>query len=151
MDCDRAVAAGAIAVGAVVLVWYRRGRGGGSINFVDDHVRPQPSTPLDLEALAPADAVRAAYAAARNALEPLGVSSRAPETPYEYLDRVRETAPRVERQVATLTRLFEVARFSHHPVTPAMKAEAIAAFNIVTGEAARAREAAQESDAELLT
>lgn len=139
-------ATGAIAVGAVVLVWYRRGRGGGSINFVDDHGLSQPSTPLDLESLAPADAVRAAYAAARSSLQSLGVSSRAAETPYEYLDRVRETAPRVDAQVATLTRLFEVARFSHHPVTPTMKADAIAAYNIVAGEAMRAREAALGSD-----
>ena len=81
----------------------------------------------------------------------LGVSSRAPETPYEYLDRVRATAPSVERQLTTLTRLFEVARFSHHPVTPAMKADAIAAYAVVADESKRAREAAQDDDAAVLT
>ncbi|HUP73861.1 MAG TPA: DUF4129 domain-containing protein [Acidimicrobiales bacterium] len=144
-------AAGALAVGIGVLVWHTRGRGQGWINVVDDRELPQTSTPIDFEALAPADAVRAAYAAARNALEPLGVSSRAPETPYEYLDRVRANAPGVERQVTTLTRLFEVARFSHHPVTPAMKADAIAAYTIVADESKRAREAAQDRDTAALT
>ena len=144
-------AAGAVAVVLVVLMLYRRGRGGGSIELVDDREGPQPSAPPDFDSLSPADAVRATYAAARNALGPLGVWSRAPETPYEYLDRVRATAPGVEAQITTLTRLFEVARFSHHPVTPEMKAEAIAAYSIVADEARRAREAAQARDDEVLT
>ena len=54
---------GAIAVGAVVAVLYLRGRGGGATDDVEHLVPPQPNTPLDLESLAPADAVRAAYAA----------------------------------------------------------------------------------------
>jgi hypothetical protein len=144
-------AAGAVAVVAVVVVLYRRGRGGGTIDQIDEREGPQPSAPPDLESLSPAEAVRAAYAAARHALGPLGVWSRAPETPYEYLERVRATAPSVEGQIATLTRLFEVARFSHHPVTPAMKDEAIAAYAIVADEATRAREAANTRDDEVLT
>ena len=70
----------------------------------------------------------------------MGVSSRPPETPYEYLDRVRASAPNFERPIATLTRLFEIARFSHHPVTPQMKIDAIAAYDTVVAELARERE-----------
>ncbi|MEO5837322.1 MAG: DUF4129 domain-containing protein [Acidimicrobiales bacterium] len=134
-------AAGAIAVGTAVLVWSRRGRGRGPAPDLDHH-RPlaAPRQPVDFDPLDPADGVRAAYAAARDELVLLGVELRPPETPYQYLDRVRESAPVVERSVATLTRLFEVARFSHHPVTPAMKAEAIAAYRAIAGEAARARD-----------
>ena len=134
--------AGAIAVVTALVVWRRRGRSRVSLSEVDVRPLPPPAEPVDLDALAPADAIRAAYAAARHALAPMGVPSRPPETPYEYLDRVRAVAPSFERPVATLTRLFEVARFSHHPVTPAMKADAIAAYDMVAGEVARVRDAA---------
>jgi hypothetical protein len=135
-------AAGAIAVVTALVVWRRRGRVRGPMSEVDVRPLPSPAEPVDFDALAPADAIRAAYAAARHALAPMGVPSRPPETPYEYLDRVRTVAPSFERPLATLTRLFEVARFSHHPVTPAMKADAIAAYDMVAGEVARLRDAA---------
>jgi hypothetical protein len=70
----------------------------------------------------------------------MGVPPRPPETPYEYLDRVREDAPGVSRPVATLTRLFEIARFSHHPVTAEMKADAIEAYTQVARASAAARD-----------
>jgi hypothetical protein len=136
-------AAGAIAVGTAVVVSRRHGRARGPLPYSDD-IGPfaPPAPPIDLHALDPAEAVRAAYAAVRHALAPMGVPSRPPETPYEYLDRVRASAPNFERPVAALTRLFEIARFSHHPVTPAMKTDAIAAYDAVVGELEREREAA---------
>ena len=134
-------AAGAAAVIVAVIWWHRRGHGGGARLYDDDFVPSPPAESLDLEELDPVEAIRAAYAAARYAIGSLGVAARAPETPYEYLDRVRAGAPSVQRPVASLTRLFEVARFSHHPVTPAMKAEAIAAYTAVTSEVARVRDA----------
>jgi hypothetical protein len=135
-------AAGAIAVGTAVVVTSRRGRARRPIPLGGNHLPPVVSRgPVDFDSLGPAEAVRAAYAAARNELTSLGVELRPPETPYQYLDRVRESAPIVEQPVTALTRLFEVARFSHHPVTPAMKAEAIAAYNIIAEEASRARDA----------
>jgi len=136
-------AAGAIAVVAGVVVWRRRGRARGPVPYGDDTRPPAPPVePIDFDALTPADAVRSAYAAARNSLAPLGVEPRPPETPYEYLHRVRTVAPDVAPPIATLTRLFEVARFSHHPVTPAMKAEAIAVYQTVAGAVARSHDAA---------
>ena len=135
-------AAGAIAVVTAVVVWKRRGRVRVVMSDVDARPLAPPAEPVDFDALDPADAIRAAYAAARHALAPMGVPSRPPETPYEYLDRVRAVAPNFQRPVATLTRLFEVARFSHHPVTSAMKADAIAAYDMVVGEVARVRDAA---------
>ena len=133
--------AGAVAVIIGVVWWKRRGRHGGGAIDDFDFVRTEATESFDFDALDPVDAIRAAYAAARHAISSLGVAARAPETPYEYLERVRSGAPAVQRPVATLTRLFEVARFSHHPVTPAMKADAIAAHAAVMSEVARARDA----------
>jgi hypothetical protein len=133
--------AGAIAVVVAVVWWQRRGHGRGNDSFADDIVTPVPAGPLDLGSLAPVDAIRAAYAAARRSLASIGVAARAPETPYEYLDRVRADAPAFARPIATLTRLFELARFSHHPVTAEMKADAIAAHDTVTREVARTLDA----------
>ena len=48
----------------------------------------------------------------------------------------RLAPPPTVRPIATLTRLFELARFSHHPLTPAMKQEAIAAHDAVITEVA---------------
>jgi hypothetical protein len=125
-----------------VVWWHQRGRRSRGVLIFDDDFSPyQSSVPLDLEPLEPVEAIRAAYAGARRAISSLGVAARAPETPYEYLDRVRAGAPAVQRPVATLTRLFELARFSHHPVTAAMKADAIAAYADVIGEVARVSDA----------
>ena len=133
--------AGAVAVIIAVVWWKRRGRHGAVWNDDLDFVQPESSDTLDLDALEPVDAIRAAYATARQAISSLGVAVRAAETPYEYLARVRTDAPAVQQPVAALTRLFEVARFSHHPVTPAMKAEAIAAHTAVISEVERTRDA----------
>jgi hypothetical protein len=136
--------AGAAAVVVGLVWWNRRGRGGGAIDDAfDDLDLAGPAVPIDLASLPPAEAIRAAYAAARRALATVGVAARAPETPYEYLDRVRRDAPSSTlRPVSTLTRLFELARFSHHPLTPAMKDEAIAAHDAVVVEVTTVRDAA---------
>lgn len=134
-------------VGALVVVigvvwWQRRGRARGEYSLDDEFMSIQHVVePLDLEALDPHDAIRTAYAAARRAVSSLGVAARAAETPYEFLDRVRATAPAVQRPVATLTRLFEIARFSHHPLTTEMKTEAVEAYGAVMAEVAHVREA----------
>lgn len=135
------VGVGAVAVVIGVVWWQRRGRHGAAWTDEFDFVQSESAETLDLDALEPVDAIRAAYAAARQAISSLGVAVRAPETPYEYLARVRDGAPAVQRPVATLTQLFEVARFSHHPVTPAMKADAIAAYAAVMSEVTRAGDA----------
>ncbi len=130
------VAAGAVAATAATLVWQRRSRGRGVLREIDALALAPPAEPRDLEALAPVDAVRAAYAAAKVALIALGVAPRAAEAPYEYLVRAREGAPSVARAMATLTTLFEIARFSHHTVTDAMKTDALAAYGAIVAECA---------------
>ena len=73
----------------------------------------------------------------------VGIAPRAPETPYEYLDRVRRAGPSdTVRPIATLTRLFEIVRFSQHDVTTEMKAEAIAAHDSIVREVAALHDAA---------
>lgn len=128
------VIGGAVAVVAGA-VWsnrrWRKERRGAA-----DELSPPPARAdvRDLEALDPPEAIRSAYASARGAIASLGVAARASETPAEYLDRVREGAPSVQRPATTLTRLFELVRFSHHRVTVAMKADALAAHAAVVAE-----------------
>jgi hypothetical protein len=130
-------AGGAVAVVVVLVLWNRRGRGGAIGDLHDDLDLSPPAAPADLASLPPAEAIRAAYASARRALASVGVAARAPETPYEYLDRVRRDAPSgTVRPIATLTRLFVLARFSHHQLTLAMKEEAIAAHDVVVADVA---------------
>jgi hypothetical protein len=135
------VAAGAVAVIGGAVIWRRRAHPSHQWSDLDAAATDAGTGPLALDQLEPTAAVRAAYAAARRALETLQVPARPTETPYEYLDRVRERAPRAGAPVQSLTRLFEIARFSHHAVTPAMKADALDALGRVEAIATQARRA----------
>ena len=82
----------------------------------------------------PRRAVIRAYARMERALAFHGLPRRPHETSLEYLARLL-TSLRVSRtSVKRLTALFERAKFSHHPVDPAMKAEAIEALSTVRAE-----------------
>ena len=56
------------------------------------------------------------------------------EAPLEYLGRVLAELHVTPGPVASLTHLFERAKFSHHPIDGAMKADAIEALEHVRGE-----------------
>lgn len=82
----------------------------------------------------PRRAVVAAYARMERALAAHGLPRRDSEAPAEYLERALEELSASASSAARLTRLFEWARFSDHPVEPAMKQEAIAALEAVRDE-----------------
>ncbi len=73
-------------------------------------------------------AVIAAYAGMEHTLAAHGLARRGPETPYEYLGRILRDLDVRENAIRQLTRLFEYAKFSSHPVDDGMKAEAIDAL-----------------------
>jgi hypothetical protein len=81
----------------------------------------------------PRKAVVAAYARMEQALTVHGLPRRPAEAPYEYLTRAAG-AIEAEKQMAALTELFEVAKFSQHRVGEAMRERAIAALVAVRDE-----------------
>ena len=84
----------------------------------------------------PRRAVIAAYARMEHALAAYGIPRRRSEAPSEYLSRALEELSASASSAARLTRLFEWARFSDHPVEPGMKEEAIEALEVVRAELA---------------
>jgi hypothetical protein len=91
----------------------------------------------------PRRAVIAAYAVMERGLAAAGMPRRVGETPLEHTTRALLDAHVPAAPVATLAALFERARFSHHPIDQAMRAEALAALEAVRA-ALRERAAAAE-------
>jgi hypothetical protein len=81
----------------------------------------------------PRRAVIAAYARMEQALTLYGFPRRPSEAPYEYLHRVARELD-AEGPVASLTELFEVAKFSEHSVDEKMRGRAIDALTAVRAE-----------------
>lgn len=84
--------------------------------------------------LDPRRAVVAAYARMEHALAVHGLPRQRSEAPAEYLERALEELSASASAASRLTRLFEWARFSDHPVEPGMKEEAIEALEAVRDE-----------------
>ena len=82
----------------------------------------------------PRKAVVAAYARMERALAAHGLPRHSSEAPAEYLERTLEELSASASSASRLTRLFEWARFSDHPVEPGMKTEAIQALEAVRDE-----------------
>jgi Domain of unknown function (DUF4129) len=82
----------------------------------------------------PRKAVVAAYARMEHALALHGLPRHRSEAPAEYLERALEELSASASSASRLTRLFEWARFSDHPVEPEMKEEAISALEAVRDE-----------------
>ncbi len=76
----------------------------------------------------PRRAVIAAYATMERVLAERDLPRRESEATLEYMERLFGALPTGREAVATLTRLFEVARFSQHEVPPAAKRQAIDAL-----------------------
>jgi hypothetical protein len=73
-------------------------------------------------------AVIAAYARMERLLQNASLRREQWETPFEYLDRVLVELGATAEAAGTLTELFEWAKFAPHPVTVAMKQEALDAL-----------------------
>jgi hypothetical protein len=82
----------------------------------------------------PRRAVVGAYARMERALAAHGLPRQHSEAPAEYLERALEELSASASSASRLTRLFEWARFSDHPVEPGMKTEAIQALEAVRDE-----------------
>lgn len=93
----------------------------------------------------PRRAVIAAYARLERALGASGLPRRQEETADEYVTRILDSLEVERDAVRTLSDLFRRAKFSHHDVSEAMKAEAIAALARIRDELrAAARRRAEE-------
>ena len=99
----------------------------------------------------PRRAVIAAYARLERVLADHGVARRPSEAPLEYLARILASLQVGDEAVATLTHLFERAKFSQHAVGPEMKEQAIAALVTVRDELIVARGLTQKAQAEALS
>ena len=87
----------------------------------------------------PRRAVIAAFARLERSFGAAGVPRRPTETAQEYVARALRELRAAEASVERLEELYEVAKFSHHVVDAAMKAQAIEALEDVR-DALRARE-----------
>jgi len=76
----------------------------------------------------PRRAVIAAYASMENTLARHGLARHRSEAPHEYLGKILRGLRVRESAVVSLTRLFEYAKFSRHPIDNEMKGEAIDAL-----------------------
>ncbi|HEU5430465.1 MAG TPA: DUF4129 domain-containing protein [Thermomicrobiales bacterium] len=76
----------------------------------------------------PRRAVIAAYATMERVLADHGLPRSEVEAPLEYMSRLFGELNVGQEAIRTLTSLFEVARFSHHQIAPAAKAQAILAL-----------------------
>ena len=87
----------------------------------------------------PRRAVITAYATMERMLADQGWPRRDVEAPLEYMTRLfAERTVRADA-LATLTELFELARFSHHVISPATKERAIGALTVIDQELRAAR------------
>jgi hypothetical protein len=76
----------------------------------------------------PRRAVIAAYAMMERLVAAHGLPRRTFEAPLEYLVRVFQNLNADRRALGALTELFELAKFSHHEISQAMKEQAVAAL-----------------------
>lgn len=97
----------------------RRGRTEQAVEVGLDALRREPD---------PRRAIIAAYAAMERSLSHAGLGRHAWEAPIEYLRRVLAGALGAPEDVETMTHLFEVAKFSLHPVDESMRGSAIGAL-----------------------
>lgn len=81
-------------------------------------------------------AVIRAYSRMERALAAAGLPRRAPETSLEYMARALSWLGAPSAHVQRLTELFNLARFSPHPIGQEMKAEAVAALGGVRADLA---------------
>jgi hypothetical protein len=116
------------------------------VQMVDPRGRTEQAVEVGLDALRrepdPRRAIIAAYAAMERSLSRAGFGRKPWEAPIEYLRRVLAGALGAPEEVQTMTHLFEVAKFSEHPVDESMRTSAIGALERIrtaTRTAASAR------------
>jgi heme/copper-type cytochrome/quinol oxidase subunit 2 len=129
-----------IAVLAVIVWAFRR-------DASDESAAVEPATRAEILSYAvdlglddarrerdPRKAVIAAYATMERILAEEGLPRQRTEAPLEYMSRLFAELGIGNEPIRALTDLFEMARFSHHPIIPAMKERAIAALETLHRE-----------------
>ena len=119
----------------VLWLWHNRPR-------AEDDRMPEEELLADIDAgledLAtiedPRRAVIACYARMLRAAEAAGVQRRASDTPSEALHKLLESYGVTEPSARTLTRLFERAKFSNHPIDETMRTDALDALLEIRSE-----------------
>ena len=132
---------------ALAIRWRRRDAADQAESVEDRRGRTAQAVEVGLDALRrepdPRRAIIAAYAAMERSFSDAGLGRHAWEAPIEYLRRVLAGALGAPEDVHTMTHLFEVAKFSLHPVDESMRGEAIGALErIRTATRAASRMAA---------
>jgi hypothetical protein len=121
---------GALTVGAAAVAWYvlrpRRPRPGVARGpTAPDAQLVEESLDVLQRERDPRRAVIRAYVAMETSFGARGFPRRPFEAPLEYLARVLGQLQIGSARVAALTELFELARFSHHPIGEAQRTSAI--------------------------
>jgi hypothetical protein len=129
------VAAAAASVG-LLAVWAVHRRRDQATDVRPDSGRMVDVLDTSLEDLRvvsdPRQAILTAYARMERALSPRGVGRQRHETATEYLDRLLGRLELEPAPLQRLTGLFELARFSNHQVTEAMRDDALAALGTIS-------------------
>lgn len=115
-------------------LWFRRTRrSDAQVSRAGQAAKLSDALEETLEAMSsepdPRKAVVAAYRLMESAFGRIGVPRRHFEAPYEYLARVLSSRPRTAGDAGELTHLFELARFSHHPIDEEMRSSAMASLS----------------------
>jgi hypothetical protein len=133
-----------LAIGLALVVFLIRWRRDDEADRDADAPRAQDvrrrAAEVSLDALArepdPRRAIIAAYAAMERSLSRAGLGRMDSEAPIEYLDRVLAGSPGAGPQIRTVSHLFQIAKFSAHPVDESMRSEAISALERIRGATA---------------
>ena len=125
----------------VVIRWRMLDRRFAMEGGVPDRTAAAIAVDVSLDALRrepdPRRAVIAAYAAMEGALSGAGLGRHRSEAPMEYVRRVLTEQTRAPEEVRTVTDLFQVAKFSRHPVDEGMRSDAIEALERIRAATAR--------------
>lgn len=97
----------------------------GVVMSLIDQVRAEPDPRL---------AIQKAWAAAESGFGQAGMERHAAETPAEFLHRTVGVVDGLQAPLGRLVQLFELARFSHHPITQDMRTDAIHQLETIKSE-----------------
>jgi hypothetical protein len=124
---------GIVAVAVLLGVWVALRRSRAPTDESQGTPAPRAAVEAAISALDstrdPRQAVIAAYAAMERTFAARDLGRLAPEAPREYLTRVLTVSAAPADQAATITRLFEEARFSTHPIPETARTRTLAALS----------------------
>jgi hypothetical protein len=116
----------------IAIRWRIQDRRWATLAGADERTPTEAAVDMSLDALRrepdPRRAVIAAYSAMERSLSGAGLGRHRSEAPLEYLRRVLTERTHAPDDVRTITHLFQLAKFSQHPVDEAMRSGAIEAL-----------------------